>query len=296
MLIHTPVLKEEVLQLLDPKENENFVDATCGTCGHTALILEKTSPHGKVLAIDKDPDQLIFCRSRLQGYLDRLILVNDDFVNLEKIVQEHNFKPIDGILMDLGLSSWHLEKSGRGFSFKKDEPLIMTYGPTKNLTAYKIVNTWPEKELKRILKEYGQEKFAGQIAKAIVQSRQKRPIETTGELVKIIEKAIKPYSKARKKIHPATLTFQALRIAVNQELEHLRLALPQALKVLRSGGRLAVISFHSLEDRQVKIFFREAQKNKLANLLTKKPIRPTKEEIALNPRARSAKLRVLKKL
>ncbi len=296
MLVHTPVLRDEVLRFLDPKDNENFVDATCGSCGHTALILERNGPHGKVLAIDKDPDQLVNCQERLKGYLDRVILANDNFANLEKIVQKHNFRPVHGILMDLGLSSWHLEKSGKGFSFQRDEPLNMAYGNTNDLTAYKIVNTWRQEDLQKIFKDYGQERFASPIAKAIVQARQKKPIERTGELAKIIERAIPSYFRHKKKIHPATLTFQAIRIAVNQELENISQALPKALECLETGGRLAIISFHSLEDRLVKNFFRETEKNNLAKILTKKPVRATAQEIALNPRARSAKLRAIKKL
>jgi 16S rRNA (cytosine1402-N4)-methyltransferase len=192
------------------------------------------------------------------------------------------------VLFDLGLSSWHLEKSGRGFSFSRDEPLDMRF--QGGVTAQEIVNWWPQKELERMLKEYGEERFAKRIANEIVRSREKEPITSTLQLVSIIERAV-PYWYQKRRIHPATKTFQALRIAVNDELNNLGRALPQAIEVLKPGGRLVVISFHSLEDRIVKNFLRENSRKGLLKVLTKKPVKPSAEEVKVNPRSRSARLR-----
>jgi len=215
-----------------------------------------------------------------------LILVNDSYVNLAETVRKQRFKPVSGILFDLGFSSWHLEESGRGFSFEKNEPLDMRYNPENPLTAEKIVNNWSEREIEKILREYGEERFTKRIAREIIQERKIKPIKTTFQLVETIKKST-PIWYHHRRIHPATRTFQALRIAVNDELNNLKKALPQAVEILEKDGRLAVISFHSLEDRIVKNFFRENLK-----ILTKKPIRPSLEEIEINPRSRSAKLRV----
>ncbi|MDO8663377.1 MAG: 16S rRNA (cytosine(1402)-N(4))-methyltransferase RsmH, partial [Candidatus Wildermuthbacteria bacterium] len=225
----------------------------------------------------------------------RIVLVNDNFANLGEIVKNAGFNRVNGILFDLGISSWDLEGSGRGFSFLKNEPLDMRYGSQNQLTAGKIVNYWSAKDLERILTEYGEERFSREIAAGIISFRQVKPIETTLQMVEIVRKAI-PYKYQRQKINPATLTFQALRIAVNDELNNLKNALPQALEILKSGGRIAVISFHSLEDRIVKTFFRDKSKEGLLNILTKKPITPSFEELRSNPRSRSAKLRAVIKI
>jgi len=294
-VIHVPVLKKEILQYLDPKPNENFIDATVGEMGHTAAILEKNKPEGKVLGIEIDPELYQELKSQIPN---RLILVNDSYINLKKIVKKHNFGPVQGILFDLGLSSWHLEKSKRGFSFKREESLDMRYQiktqnlklKTQNLTAESIVNRYPEREITRVLREYGEERFARKIAEKITEARKIKPLKTTFQLVEIIQKAV-PFWYRRRKIHFATRTFQALRIAVNDELNNLKKILPQAIEILTRGGRIVIISFHSLEDRIVKNFFRENVRENLIKILTKKPIRPTKTEMKLNPRSRSAKLR-----
>lgn len=282
--MHIPVLQKEVIEYLNPKPNENFIDCTIGEGGHTLAILEKNGPEGKVLGIEFDAQ---LYKKLLESDINRLVLINDSYINLEKIVKKERFQLVSGILFDLGLSSWHLDKSGRGFSFLRDEPLDMRYNPGSPLTAGKILNDWSEKEIEKILKEYGEERrFVRRIAKEIIEARKLKPIKTTFQMVEIIKKAVTgKYERGR--IHPATRTFQALRIAVNDELSNLEKALPQALEILEKGGRLAVISFHSLEDRIVKNFFRQNLK-----ILTKKPIRPSPEEIKLNPRSRSAKLRV----
>jgi len=293
--IHIPVLKKEVLELLNPLPNENFIDCTIGNGGHGLAILEAIKPKGKLLGIDLDEKNIEYLKMKIKNLKleDRLILVNDSFANLKEIVKKENFKSVSGVLFDLGFSSWHLEKAARGFTFKKKEPLDMRYSYKNQLTAEKILNYWSLAEIEKILKEYGQEKFARKIAKLIVETRKDKMIKDTFQLVEIIKKAV-PKWYCHRKIHCATKTFQALRIAVNNELENLREALPQALSILKIKGRMAIISFHSLEDKIVKDFFKE-NKGKI-HLLTKKPILPSKEEIKNNPRSRSAKLRAIIKI
>ena len=283
--MHIPVLKKEVLEMLDPKPNENFIDCTIDGGGHSAAILERNGPNGKVLGIDRDEEQIKNLKLKIKNWEKRIIPICGNFTDLKKIVQEQKFGKVNGILFDLGMSSWHLDKSGRGFTFLKDEPLDMRYNvkipnsqfPIPNeLTAEKIVNEYPENDIEKILREYGEERFSKKIAKNIIENR---PIKTTLELVKII-KGARVYSFSR--------IFQALRIAVNQELDSLEKGLKQAEEVLAPNGRLAVISFHSLEDRIVKKFF----KNSNLKILTKKPIIPSKQEIKENLRSRSSKLRV----
>ncbi len=274
--MHIAVLKKEVLQYLDPKPNENFIDCTIGGGGHAKAILKKTKPNGKLLGIELDKD---ICVKPGLTQTERLILVNDSYTNLKKIIEKYTFGPVNGILFDLGMSSWHLEESGRGFTFLKDEPLDMRYSLDNDLTAGKILNNYSQKEIERILKEYGEERFARSLARKIVQER---PIRTTFQLVDVIKKA-KIYSLAR--------IFQALRIAVNDELNNLKEVLSQAIDVLAPEGRIVVISFHSLEDRIVKNFFRTSN----LDILTKKPTTPSQQEIKINPRSRSAKLRAATK-
>lgn len=283
--MHLPVLPAEVLQYLDPKPNENFIDCTIGEGNHTMAILERNGPEGKVLGIEADEEVIGNLKLKIENWKKRIILVCENFGNLKEIVKQTEFGQVDGILFDLGMSSWHLEESGRGFSFKKSEPLDMRYSLRNELWAEKILNCWLEVELEKILREYGEEKKARQIAKKIVAGRARKPIKTTDQLREIINKA----GAAPRK------TFQALRIAVNDELNNLKKALPQAWEILKPAGRLVVISFHSLEDRSVKNFFRSQSLIDL-KVLTKKPVRPTLEEIKVNPRSRSAKLRAAVKL
>lgn len=292
--LHLPVMKEEVIRFLNPKPNENFIDCTVGEGGHALALLERSKPSGKVLGIDADPIILERLKRKVEAsdYEKRLILVCDNFANLSEIVEKYSFKRVFGVLFDLGLSSWHLEESGRGFSFLRNEPLDMRYNPENPLTAEAIVNFWSLRDIWRILRVYGQERFARRIAEEIVRSR---PLKTTVDLVMAVERAT-PSWYHRGRIHFATKTFQALRIAVNNELENLEKALPQALNIMNEEGRLVVISFHSLEDRVVKNFLREKAKEGLVKILTKKPVRPTMEEVAENPRAKSARLRAALKL
>lgn len=289
--MHEPVLEKELLKYLSPGPNENFIDCTLDGGGHTALILEKNGPEGKVLGIEWDRELIRTVKAD-----KRLILVNDSYVHLEEIVEKNNFGPVSGILFDLGLSAWHLEESGRGFSFQRNEPLDMRYDAKiqfqngNGLTVREIVNKFSIIAIEKVLKEYGEEIFAKRIAQKIIEERKIMPIETTFQLVEIVKKAT-PDWYHRRRIHFATRAFQALRIAVNDELNNIKRALPQALKVLAPAGRIAVISFHSLEDGIVKNFFRDNSKQGHLKILTKKPVRPSYKEIKLNPRSRSARLR-----
>jgi len=290
---HIPVLKEKVIEYLNVKNNKNFIDCTFGEGGHSLEILKKNKPNGKVLGIEIDPGlfkKIEKIKKRFQG---RLILVNDSYSNLEDIVERLNFKNVDGILFDLGMSMWQIKNSKRGFSFKNNEILDMRYNPDfTSLTAEKIVNSWDLKKIEKILKDFSQERFAKKIAMEIVNSRKEKRIRTTFDLIEVLRKAL-PHWYKRKRIHFATKTFQALRIAVNSELENLKKGLISAEKILKRGGRLVVISFHSQEDKIVKNFFKN---NKNLKILTKKPIIPTKEEILKNLSSRSAKLRAAEKI
>ena len=293
--IHTPVLEEEVIDYLKPKSDKNYIDCTLGWAGHTLKILEKNGPNGKVLGLDADSAIQDEARKIIENaeYGERVVLVNKNFSNLKNIAQSQKFFPVSGILFDLGFSSWHLEKSGRGFSFQRDEDLDMRYDLQSSLKASDIVNYWSLSEIERILKEYGEESWARKISLSIIEARKKENIQTTGQLVRMIQRTI-PFKRG--KIHTATKTFQALRIAVNDELNNLSKALFQAVEILEPGGRLAVISFHSLEDRIVKRFLKQKASENLINILTKKPVGPLREEIRRNPRARSAKLRAAEKI
>jgi len=288
-MAHIPVLLNEVIKILDPKPDEFFIDGTINGGGHAKAILEKIGPKGRFLGIDWDSNATAECRARLKG--DNIMLVNDNYANLSAILKQKKFPKADGFLLDLGLSSDQLEHSGRGFSFEKNEPLLMTYSedakPVKT-----ILKEISEVELAKIIFEFSQEKYARQIARAIKEKGKFSPIETSGNLATVIEAAV-PKNYERGRIHPATRTFMALRIYANKELENLEKVLKNLDQILKKGGRVAIISFHSLEDRLVKNYFREMKKNGEAELLTKKPIVAGESEISTNPRARSAKLRAI---
>jgi len=292
--MHIPVLQKEVIHFLNPQANENFIDATFGQGGHSLPILMKNGPGGRVLAIELDPVLYQELRQKTDGLL-RLILINDSYTNLKQIIARHNFQPVNGILLDLGMSNWHLKESGRGFGFQKDEPLDMRYNPNQGFPAKDIVNRWPRERIEKILKEYGQERFCRRISQEIAKQRQRQPIETTGQLREIISEAT-PRWYQRAKINPATKTFQALRITVNNELDNIKKGLADGLDVLEPKGRIAVISFHSLEDKIVKNFFRENKRNNKLRILTKKPVTPSKGETSQNSSSRSAKLRAAIKI
>lgn len=293
-MIHKPVLTKEVLHYLNPKQNENFIDGTIGEGGHSIEILKKNRPNGMLLGIDLDSSQVENARIKLSDFKKRVILQNDSYVNLKDIIEKINFKPVNGILLDLGYSSWQIEQSKRGFSFSRNEILDMRYNMQNTLTAEKIVNEYSEKELERILRDYGEEKFSRQIARKIVDERKNKKIESTLDLKNIIKKAVPPRFRHQKTSF-ATKTFQALRIEVNGELDNIKKVLPKALESLSGNGRLVIISFHSLEDRIVKNFFKDKEKEDLVKILTKKPITADSGEILENPRSRSAKLRAIVK-
>jgi len=301
---HVPVLLKEVLEGLNLRPGVKVVDCTLGDAGHSEEILKIIGPTGKLLGIDADPESLLRAKQYLYNFNEQAIFVRDNFVNLKNILADNNFAPVDAIVMDLGWSSPQFSERGRGFSFETDEPLDMRYGSgsmTESKTAAEILNNYSTDELYKIFKNLGEEKFAQEIAQAIVVNRKITPIERTKQLVEIILQVYREKLHSEKEIpwvggtHPATQTFQALRIAVNDELGVLKNVLPRAVEALAPGGRLAVISFHSLEDRIVKQYF-AGQENKTLKLINKKPIEASEEEIKNNPRARSAKLRVIEKV
>jgi 16S rRNA (cytosine1402-N4)-methyltransferase len=285
-----PVLLEETLSALDPKPGRHFIDATVGQGGHAEAILRRTLPAGRLLGFDRDPRNLEVAKQRLAPFGKRAVLVRDSYANLARHARANGFEEVDGILFDIGFSSAHIEDASRGFSFQKEGPLDMRYDPSQELTAAVIVNGWNEDELAQLFRQLGEEGNARQIAQAIVARRRKERILTTQDLSGVVASV----NRRRGKIHPATKVFQALRIAVNDELGELEKALPQALELLKPGGRLAVISFHSLEDRIVKRFL-AAHDGKETKTLTKRVIEATEAEIAANPRSRSAKLRIAEK-
>ncbi len=303
---HIPVLPDEVIDGLQAERGGRFIDCTVGGGGHAGAILEASAPDGVLLGLDLDPAALEMASDRLARFGDRAQFVHASFARLKEVVRAHGFAGerswVDGILFDLGLSSLQLADAERGFSFMADGPLDMRFDPTSgDPTAADLVNKLSEEELADIFYHYGEERQSRRIAGAIVEAR---PLHTTGELAQVVEQAV---GRRRGRLHPATLTFQALRIAVNEELNAIRSALPQAVELLAPGGRLAVIAFHSLEDRIVKRFMRRESKDCICppelpictcdhqatlNVITRKPIRPTEEEVAANPRSRSARLRV----
>ena len=290
---HIPVMLNEVIQFLNLKPGDIVVDATIGVGGHGERILEEILPGGKLIGIDWDEDSLLLADKRLTRFKGHYYLFHENFVNIDKVLETLNIKKVDGIVFDLGISSYQLE-SKRGFSFKHDAYLDMRMNSKESLTAYDIVNYYPLEEISSIIKNYGEERYHRRIAEEIIKARKVNKIETTRQLVDIILRAV-PYSYLKQKIHPATRTFQALRIAVNRELENIEKAIDKAIEILLPEGRLVVISFHSLEDRIVKRKFRLLQRNNRADIITPRPIRPTEFEIQINPRARSAKLRCIQK-
>jgi len=288
---HIPVLVQEVVTLLDPKPNNILVDATVGLGGHAIKLLERLGAQGRLIGIDQDEQALQSAREYLKQYQDRLVLVRGNFRNLIQLVpSDIGSQGVDGILIDLGVSSLQLDEPTRGFSFLHNAPLDMRMDAGgSDLTAADIVNQANFTELVRILQEFGEEPKAENIVKRILEFRKRRPITTTFDLVEVV-------GGRPGKIHPATRVFQALRIATNQELQALSEVLPQAIELLRSGGKLAVISFHSLEDRIVKNFFKNQATGGRIKLLSKKAIAPSWEERKRNPRSRSAKLRIVEKI
>lgn len=301
---HIPVLVEEAIGALSVQPGGRYIDCTLGGGGHAAAILERSLPGGQLLGVDADPEAIKIGRERL-GASSSVLLVNDNFVNLQAICYKYDFLPVHGILFDLGLSSLQLNDNGRGFSFQHDASLDMRFNPGQELTAADIVNTYSETELAHLIRTYGEEGYSRPIARRIVRER---PLESTLQLARMIEAVI---GSRRGRIHPATKTFQALRIAVNQELEYLESALRQAVDLLGFEGRLVVISYHSLEDRLVKQYFRRESMGCICppsvptcvcghtaslRLINKRVIVPSAVEVQINPRSRSAKLRAAERI
>ncbi len=302
---HVPVLLEEAIKTLAVQPGGRYIDCTLGGGGHALAILEHSSPGGQLLGIDADPEAIKVARARLEAYTNSILLVNENFANLQAICIKYDFFPVHGILFDLGLSSLQLNGNGRGFSFQHDAPLDMRLSPSQEVTAADIINTSSEAELARLIRTYGEEGYSHKIARRIVNER---PIKSTLHLARTIERAI---GRRRGRIHPATKTFQALRIVVNHELEHLEAALKQAVDLLGFEGRLVVISYHSLEDRIVKQFIQQEAKDCICplsipvcvcghkarlRLINKRVITPSLSEVQLNPRSRSAKLRAAERI
>ncbi|MBW1812281.1 MAG: 16S rRNA (cytosine(1402)-N(4))-methyltransferase RsmH [Deltaproteobacteria bacterium] len=308
---HIPAMSEEVIHYLNCMPGNICVDCTLGGSGHASAICKKIMPDGLLIGIDQDIDAIQNAKKILKPFELNIHLFHSNFIHLPDLLNQLNIPAVNGILLDLGLSLHHLESSGRGFSFKKDEPLDMRMDITSEITAEDIINTFEEKKLAKLFKRYGEERYASQIAKKIVRTRQHQPILTSSQLADIISGAIPKRMAFTQKIHPATRVFMALRIAVNKELEKLGTFIETAPLLLAPKGRICVISYHSLEDRIVKHWIKNLEadcvcpkefptcvcdKKKVVRSLTKKTIRPTEKEIENNPNARSAKLRAAEKI
>jgi len=307
---HVSVLLEKSIEALNIRQDGIYVDATLGGAGHSYEICKRLGSNGKLIGIDQDENAIRAAEDKLINFKDKIILVKDNFKNSLKILRELDIEAIDGVIMDLGVSSHQLDSAERGFSYQHDAALDMRMDRDTSFSAYNVVNEYSEQELARIIFEYGEEKWAKRIARFIVQEREKHAIHTTGELVEIIKKAI-PASARREGPHPAKRTFQAIRIEVNGELAILEESIRNFVQLLKKGGRMAVITFHSLEDRIVKKTFSSLSspcecppsfpacvcgKSPVVKMITRKPIVPDDEELEFNPRARSSKLRVVEKL
>ncbi len=306
---HVPVMLTEVITYLNLRPGGTYIDCTLGGGGHTSEILHKIQPGGRVIGIDQDPNALETAQRNLAPYKDRITFIHRNFYRLKEVLAELNVGSADGVLFDLGLSAFQVDEGARGFSYRYDAPLDMRMDPQNPVTAAKLVNELAEEELGRVIREYGEERWAARIARFIVEHRQKKVLRTTGELVEIIKQAI-PAGARRSGPHPAKRTFQALRIAVNDELNRFGQALRDAMDILKPGGRVCVISFHSLEDRITKEVFKDlaggcvcppdlpvcrCARQKRVEILTPRPVVPGAQEVARNPRARSAKLRAAQK-
>ena len=289
---HIPVLLNEVLDLVCIKRGGTYIDCTVGEGGHSEAILEVIHPKGFLVGIDCDESVLETTEDRLKKFAGSFKLVHDNFLNIIDICNRLNIKAVDGIILDVGISSYQIDNPERGFSFNKDGPLDMRMDRSSNLTAQSLISNSSYDELTKIFFEYGEERYSRKIASRIIAERNKRPIQTTFELVSTIKKAI-PFRRYR--IHPATRVFQALRIAANNELVNLSKTITDGFSLLKKEGRMAVISFHSLEDRIAKNKFKEFKIEEQARIITKKPLTATKEELNRNIRSRSAKLRVIEK-
>ncbi|MBD3426220.1 MAG: 16S rRNA (cytosine(1402)-N(4))-methyltransferase RsmH [Candidatus Omnitrophica bacterium] len=290
--MHLPVLVREVIGNLSPEPGDVIFDGTLGGGGHAREIIKRIAPGGRLIGVDRDPEAV---DRIIQIFGDRGIFVNDDFRNVDRILTEVGVEKIDGAVFDLGLSSYQIDDQRRGFSFLKDGPLDMRFDKRQSLSAEKVVNEFGKEELAEIISKYGEERHARIVARAICSERRKKRISTTGDLVDVIRRAVgRKYTRQR--IHPAARTFQAIRIFVNEELVSVEEGVGKTLTFLSPGARICVISFHSLEDRIVKNIFRDSARAGELRRVNKKPIRPGREEVAANPRSRSAKLRVAEKI
>ncbi len=297
--MHTPVLVAEVVRWLAAHQAREAIDATIDGGGHARALLDRMAPGGRLLGIDRDPELIEVARRGLADAVagGRLVLAHGNFRELARIAAQWGFTAVDAVLFDLGISSFHLEASGRGFSFSRDEPLDMRFdaGDSAAETAAQILATRDAKELAALFRDYGEERFGSRIARAVVAARKEGPVATSKRLFDLVVRAL-PSAQRPHAARSAARIFQALRIAVNAELEAVRAALPQAVQLLRPGGRLAVIAFHSLEDRLVKRFLLEQQRSRALRILTKRPVRASDREVAANPRAASARLRAAERL
>jgi len=295
---HAPVLVQEIVSFLRCGPSRIYLDATLGDGGHAEAILLASAPTGRLIGLDRDQEAVEVARKRLSEYRDRVILEHEHFAHMADVLSRHHVQQADGIVFDLGVSLQQLTQAERGFSFQFDGPLDMRMDRSQPLTAEALIRRSSERELADIIFRYGQERWAKRIAKAVVQARKLQSIKTTLELVEIIKRVV-PHGRSRSRLHSATRTFQALRIAVNQELDHLEAALEGACRLLNPGGRLCVIAFHSLEDRIVKQTLRRLSSRAggaLMRNLTPKPLRPSSAEVRVNPRSRSARLRAVEKI
>ncbi|MEK6544976.1 MAG: 16S rRNA (cytosine(1402)-N(4))-methyltransferase RsmH [Nitrospinota bacterium] len=309
-MLHIPVLLDEVINQLQCQQNRIYVDATLGDGGHAEEILKKSSPSGILIGIDRDEDSIRFAEKRLYSYRERVFLFRENFRNIKNVINKIEIYNVDGVLFDLGVSTRQFMIAERGFSFSRDAPLDMRMDRSDNMVAEEIINDTSEEQLRDIIWKYGEERWAGRIARSIIREREKMPIKTTFQLAKIVFSAIPPAYRS-KRIHPATKTFQSIRIAVNNEIEILKDTIRDAIDILNPGGRICVISYHSLEDRIVKNLFRELERGCICppalpicvcgrkgiiKIVTKRHIAPSEDEIKKNPRARSAKLRGAEKI
>jgi 16S rRNA (cytosine1402-N4)-methyltransferase len=286
---------QEVIGSLNLKNGAVVVDATVGLGGHSLVMLEKIAPQGRLIGIDADADALKMAAERLKGFSGSFTLVNDNFRNIDRVLSKEGLKSVDAILMDLGVSSYQIEDAPRGFSIKHDSRLDMRMDRRARLTAYDVVNRYSEKSLSDILEKYGEERLHNRIARYITEARHKKPIETTAELASLVRRAA-GFKYRNSRIDPATRTFQAIRIEVNDELGSLEEGLKSAIFWLKPQGRMAVISFHSLEDRIAKNLFKGYAQLGVLKIITKKPLTPSQDEIFNNPRSRSAKMRVVERI
>lgn|SRR3989344_952570 len=292
---HIPVMAKEVQEYLQLKMNNCVVDFTLGLAGHALLMAKATAPDGRLIGIDRDKASLEVARETLKEFSNRCEFVHDDYRNIDKILNTLGIREVDAMLLDLGISSYQLDNPQRGFSFSAEGPLDMRMDQDSYISAYDLINSLSEKEIALILRNFGEERWHNRIAHHLVEQRLRRPIASTKDLSEAVMRAIPSHFK-REKIHPATRTFQAFRIAVNRELESLEIGLEKGVRYLKTGGRMCVIAFHSLEDRIVKQKFRSLAKEGYVRLLTKKPLRPSDEEVEQNSRARSARMRIIERI